>query len=98
MINLLGNALRATDKGGNVLIKAGLKGTESFIEITDNGPGIKKEDIPFIFERFYKTYEGGLGLGLTIARELADAHGGSIEVKSEYGKGSAFTVCLPYQK
>ncbi|OHE55062.1 MAG: hypothetical protein A2Z47_02380 [Thermodesulfovibrio sp. RBG_19FT_COMBO_42_12] len=98
VINLLSNALRATDKGGNVKIKAWVKDRNGFIEVTDNGSGIKKEDIPFIFERFYKTYEGGLGLGLTIARELADAQGGRIEVQSEYGKGSAFTVCLPYIK
>ena len=98
VINLLSNALRATDKGGNVKIKAWVKDRDGFIEVTDNGSGIKKEDIPFIFERFYKTYEGGLGLGLTIARELADAHGGNIKVQSEYGKGSTFTVYLPYLK
>jgi two-component system sensor histidine kinase BaeS len=95
LINLLTNALRATDKDGNVRIKAGLKGTEGFIEVTDTGAGIKKEDIPFIFERFYKAYEGGLGIGLTIAKELADAHGGRIEVQSEYGKGSTFTLYIP---
>jgi two-component system sensor histidine kinase BaeS len=95
VINLLSNALRVTDKGGNVRIKAGIKGRDGFIEVTDTGSGIKKEDIPFIFERFYKAYEGGLGLGLTIARELADAHGGRIEVQSEYGKGSIFTLYIP---
>jgi two-component system sensor histidine kinase BaeS len=95
IINLLSNALKATDKGGNVRITAGLKGTEGFIEITDTGSGIKKEDIPFIFERFYRAYEGGLGLGLTIAKELAEAHGGRIEVQSEYGKGTTFTLYIP---
>lgn len=95
VINLLSNALRATDKGGNVRIKAGVKGGEGFIEVADTGSGIKKEDIPFIFERFYKAYEGGLGLGLTISKELADAHGGRIEVQSEYGKGSIFTLYIP---
>lgn len=95
LINLLSNALKATDKGGNVRIKAGLKGTGSFIKVIDTGSGIKKEDMPFIFERFYKAYEGGLGLGLTIAKELADAHGGRIEVQSEYGKGSTFTLYIP---
>lgn len=95
VINLLSNALRATNKGGNVRIKTGLKEREGFIKVTDTGSGIKKEDIPFIFERFYKAYEGGLGLGLTIARELADAHGGRLEVQSEYGKGSIFTLYIP---
>lgn len=95
MINLMSNALKATKKGGDVRIKAGIKNTEVFIEVKDTGHGIKKEDLPFVFERFYKTSEGGLGLGLTIAKELADAHGGRIEVNSEYGKGSIFTLYLP---
>ncbi len=95
LINLLSNALRATEKGGNVRIKAGINIREGFIEIMDTGSGIKKEDMPFVFERFYKTSDGGLGLGLTIAKELAEAHGGRIEVQSEDGKGSTFTVYLP---
>jgi len=95
MINLLSNALKATKRDGDVRIKAGIRNTEVFIEVKDTGQGIKKEYLPFVFERFYKTSEGGLGLGLTIAKELADAHGGRIEVKSEYGKGSIFTLYLP---
>ncbi len=95
VINLLSNALKATEKGGNVLIKAGQREADVFIEVKDTGIGIKQEDLPFIFERFYKVSEGGLGLGLTIVKELAEAHGGRIEVKSEYGKGSAFTVFIP---
>jgi len=95
VINLLSNAMRATEKGGRVTIKAGRKGDENFIEIADTGSGIRKEDIPFVFERFYRAHEGGLGLGLAIAKELADAHGGRIEVVSEYGKGSSFTLVIP---
>jgi signal transduction histidine kinase len=95
VINLISNALRATGRGGDVGIKAGAMGRDIYIEVTDTGAGIKKEDLPFIFERFYKTSDGGLGLGLTIAKELAEAHGGKIEVKSEYGKGSIFTVYIP---
>jgi two-component system sensor histidine kinase BaeS len=95
VINLLSNALKATEKAGNVLIKAGQREADVFIEVKDTGIGIKQEDLPFIFERFYKVSEGGLGLGLTIVKELAEAHGGRIEVKSEYGKGSAFTVFIP---
>ncbi len=95
VINLISNALRATGRGGDVGIKAGAMGRETYIEVTDTGAGINKEDSPFIFERFYKTSDGGLGLGLTIAKELAEAHGGRVEVKSEYGKGSIFTVYIP---
>ncbi len=95
IINLLSNALKASKKGGIVQIKTGLINTEVFIEIQDSGHGIKKEDIPFIFERFYKASEGGLGLGLTISKELVEAHGGRIEVQSDYGKGSTFTVYIP---
>ena len=95
VINLLSNALKATAEGGTVRMKAGLTENDSYIEITDTGTGIKKEDLPFVFERFYRASEGGLGLGLTIAKELADAHGGRIEVRSEYGKGSTFILSIP---
>jgi len=95
IINLLSNALKATQKGGNVQISAADNKAEVIIEIIDNGCGIKQEDMPFIFERFYKASEGGLGLGLTIVRELVDAHGGKIEARSEYGKGATFTLSLP---
>ena len=95
IINLLSNALRATDADGTVIIRAGIKDPEGYVAVSDTGSGIKKEDMPFVFERFYKTPEGGLGLGLTIAKELADAHGGRIEVESEYRKGSTFTLYLP---
>lgn len=95
VINLLSNALKATDRDGVVTLRAGKKGSEGFIEVEDTGHGIKKEDLPFIFERFYKASDDGLGLGLTIAKELAEAHGGRIEVRSEYGKGSVFTLYVP---
>lgn len=68
------------------------------ISVEDTGTGIKENDLPFIFERFYKATEGGLGIGLTIAKELTEAHGGSIEVKTEYGKGSTFTLYIPFIK
>ncbi len=95
VINLLSNALKATEKDGHVGVKAGQREAEVFIEVKDTGVGIKQEDLPFIFERFYKVSEGGLGLGLTIVKELVEAHGGRIEVTSEHGKGSAFTVFIP---
>jgi two-component system, OmpR family, sensor histidine kinase BaeS len=94
VINLLSNALRVTDRGGRVWIKTGTKGQEGYISVSDTGCGIKKENLPFIFERFYKSSEGGLGIGLTIAKELTEAHGGRIEVQTEYGKGSTFTLYI----
>jgi two-component system sensor histidine kinase BaeS len=95
VINLLSNALKATDRGGNVRIKAGQKESDIFIEIKDTGIGIKRQDLPFVFERFYKVSEGGLGLGLTIVKELVEAHDGRIEVLSEYEKGTTFTILVP---
>jgi len=95
IVNLLTNAIKATDRGGKIWIKAGKQNSEAFIEISDTGHGIRPEDLPFVFERFYKVSEGGLGLGLSITKDLAEAHGGRIEGKSVYGKGATFTVFIP---
>ena len=95
MINLLSNALKATDAGGRVMVRAREEKGSVLVEVADTGQGIKKEDLPFIFERFYKGSKGGLGLGLAIARELVLAHGGTLASRSEFGKGSVFTVTLP---
>jgi two-component system sensor histidine kinase BaeS len=95
IVNLLGNALKATERGGSVLIQAEMRKRETCIAVEDTGHGIPQDNLPFIFERFYHSSEGGLGIGLSIVRELVDAHEGRIEVKSECGKGSVFTICLP---
>jgi two-component system sensor histidine kinase BaeS len=95
IINLLSNALRATEKGGRVWIRAVTEKSEVRIEVGDTGCGIRDSDLPFIFERFYRISKGGLGIGLTIVKELAEAHGGKIKVESSYGKGSVFTLVLP---
>lgn len=95
VVNLLSNALKATERGGKVWIRGGIKDSEVFIEIGDTGHGIKEKDLPFIFERFYRTSKEGLGLGLAIVKELVDIHEGRITVKSGYGKGAIFTVYLP---
>jgi len=95
IINLLDNALKATGPGGRVWVRAGIKGSGRYIEVGDTGCGIKEEDLPYIFERFYRASEGGLGLGLAIVKELVEAHGGRVEVRSEYGKGTVFTVYIP---
>jgi two-component system sensor histidine kinase BaeS len=96
IVNLLSNALKATERGGKIWMRTGEKDSGVFIEIGDTGHGIRSEDLPFIFERFYKISEGGLGIGLSIAKELAEAHGGKIEARSMYGKGSTFTVFIPF--
>jgi two-component system sensor histidine kinase BaeS len=95
VLNLLDNALKAVKNEGTVTIRASTRGREVIIEVQDTGAGIKPEDLPFIFERFFKASEGGLGLGLAIVKELVEAHGGRIEAKSEYGKGSVFSFSLP---
>ncbi|HEY6000598.1 MAG TPA: HAMP domain-containing sensor histidine kinase [bacterium] len=93
--NLVANALAATESGGRVTVGARASGDGLKIEVTDTGRGIAAEDLPFIFERFFRGRQGGLGLGLTIVRELVQAHGGRIEVASAPGRGTTFTVILP---
>ncbi len=95
IINLLSNAVKVTDKEGNVMIKASAVHAATIIEVRDSGTGIKSEDLPFIFERFYRGAKGGLGIGLTIVKELIEAHGGKISVNSEYGRGTVFTLTFP---
>lgn len=100
--NLLGNALRHTPAGGSVSVAALPVGAEVAIRVTDNGDGIPSEQLPHVFERFYRgdtardRAHGGSGIGLTISKALADALGGSLTATSPGpGKGSTFTVTLP---
>ncbi|HMK56673.1 MAG TPA: HAMP domain-containing sensor histidine kinase [Dissulfurispiraceae bacterium] len=95
IINLLSNALKASARGGHVRISAEDERNQAVISVADDGSGIREEDIPFIFERFYRGSKGGLGIGLTIVKELVEAHGGTIGVESQPGKGTVFTVKLP---
>jgi two-component system sensor histidine kinase BaeS len=100
-INLLSNALKYTGNGGRVEIKVSGTHNAAKVQISDTGAGISPEDLPHIFERFYRTDKsrnrdtGGAGIGLTIAKSIVEAHKGSITVESEPGKGSAFFVTLP---
>ena len=102
--NLLNNALRYTSAGGEVTVtlQAGTESAE--VAVSDDGPGIPEEDLPHLFERFYRVEKsrnrdsGGSGLGLTIAKQIVEAHGGRIEVSSKEGQGSTFRVILPYDK
>lgn len=101
--NLLHNAIKFTPAGGTVAITAGRLEERVFVSVKDTGIGIPREQIPFIFRRYEQLDEqitrhyGGMGLGLTIAMELAEAHGGTIAVESEPGRGSTFTLELPYR-
>jgi signal transduction histidine kinase len=101
VINLLSNALKYTPGGGTVNVS--VKGAKDITEISvkDNGPGIPEEDLPFIFERFYRADKsrnrltGGSGIGLTIAKAIIDAHKGRIEVQSKINEGTEFILSLP---
>lgn len=101
IINLISNALRYTENGGSINIKTFVKEDHLFIEVEDTGIGIAKEDIPYVFERFYRTDEsrarvtGGAGIGLSITLAIVEAHNGIVYVKSELGKGSKFIIELP---
>ncbi|WP_041933358.1 sensor histidine kinase [Gloeothece verrucosa] len=100
LVNLLGNALRYTEKG-NILLKAWLEKDRIWIAVIDTGIGISQEDLPFVFERFWRAdrsrsrYSGGSGIGLAIVRRLVELQNGQIEVESELGKGTIFRFCLP---
>jgi heavy metal sensor kinase len=102
-MNLLDNAIRYTPSPGTVSVSFRREGQMAVVAITDTGIGIPSEDIPFIFERFYRVdksrsrAEGGSGLGLAICRNIAEAHRGKIEVESQVGVGSTFSVWLPLQ-
>jgi signal transduction histidine kinase len=99
--NLLDNAIRYTPSGGIVSVSVEIKGNTAVVAIKDSGIGILKEHIPHIFERFYRVdkarsrAEGGAGLGLSICQHIAKVHGGRIEVESQVGQGSTFSVFLP---
>ncbi len=99
--NLLSNAINFTPEGGEITISVKQTGDEVAVSVGDSGPGIPPEDLPYIFERFYRVDKsrsratGGSGLGLTIARRLIEAHGGQLTVESTPGKGSVFTISLP---
>ncbi len=98
-MNLLDNAIKYSPAGGTVGISVQLEGRRPAVRITDNGSGIPAGDLPHIFKRFYRAdaarSSGGFGLGLAIAKSIADAHGAEIKAESAPGRGSAFTVIFP---
>ena len=101
IVNLLSNSIRYTNNGGKIFISSYKENNNLKIQFKDNGIGIPKENIKYIFERFYRVDEsrskntGGIGVGLTIVKSIIDLHQGTIEVRSELNKGSEFIVILP---
>ena len=98
MVNLLDNAIKYTEQG-TVTVSAHEGEGCAIVEVTDTGIGISSEDLPHIFKRLYRVDSArssvGAGLGLSIARQIVQAHGGTLDVQSEVGNGSTFTVSLP---
>jgi signal transduction histidine kinase len=96
LLNLLVNARQVLPEGGSVTVRtrAGARG-EIVLEVEDNGPGIPPETRERIFEVFYSSRGGGTGLGLPIARQIIERHGGTIQLQSEEGRGTRFTIRLP---
>lgn len=103
LFNLLSNAIKHTDKEGIIYIRLGLENSYLKIDIKDTGRGIPKNEIPLIFDRFYRGNNyglndednAGMGIGLALCKELLSLHGGTIRVSSKVGKGSTFTILIP---
>ena len=101
IVNILSNAIKYTPEKGKILVNLCLAEDEIIVKVSDNGIGIPKEDLPRLFERFYRVDKarsrmlGGTGLGLSIARQIVDAHKGEIKIQSEYGQGTEVFISLP---
>jgi two-component system phosphate regulon sensor histidine kinase PhoR len=102
IINLIHNAIKFTEPEGEISINTRNDENSITVDISDTGIGISKNDLPHVFERFYKVDRartgGGTGMGLAIAKHVIEAHGGSITVHSEEGKGSTFSFSLPIKR
>ena len=103
LINVISNSVKYTKNGGRIEVSAKAEANGVLINVRDNGMGIPAEDIPRLFERFYRVEKartsdaGGTGLGLAITKEIVDAHGGQIWVESEPGKGTSTWIRIPYE-
>ena len=99
---LLDNAVKYTPDGGSVAVRVEEENGVVALLVSDTGVGISEDQLPLVFERFYRAdaarAEEGVGLGLSIARQIAEAHGGTIEARSKPGVGSTFVLVLPRQK
>lgn len=101
VLNILTNSIKYTPEGGNIKIYVGFVYNDAYIKVIDNGLGIPEEDLNRIFERFYRVDKartrqmGGTGLGLSIAKEILDKNNGTIDIKSEKGKGTEVVIRIP---
>jgi two-component system phosphate regulon sensor histidine kinase PhoR len=101
LVNLVDNAIKYTLAGGRVEVRAEEREDRVVVHVIDTGIGIMSQDVPRIFERFYRTdrarsrQSGGTGLGLSIVKHIVETHGGNVTVQSEYGRGSTFSFTLP---
>jgi two-component system phosphate regulon sensor histidine kinase PhoR len=101
--NLLDNAVKYSNVGGSIMVRAKAEGDRIRLSVTDQGVGIPMRDLPRIFERFYRADKarsrelGGTGLGLSIVKHIAQLHGGSVEAESEFGVGTTISVILPLE-
>lgn len=100
IVTVIGNAVKFTPQGGAVRVTAKTADKKIYISVADNGLGIPEEDLPHLFEKFYRVHRAGLdirgtGLGLAIAKQLVELHGGNIHVESTENHGSTFTITLP---
>lgn len=104
ILNVLSNAVKYTQEEGSIKIYVGFVYNDAYIKVIDNGVGIPKEDLSRVFERFYRVDKarsremGGTGLGLSIAQEIIEQNKGSIDIKSEYGKGTEVVIRIPATK
>jgi len=95
ILNLFLNAQQAMTEGGQLLVRTRRQKEEAVIQISDTGHGIAADRLPYVFDAYYSSRPSGSGLGLPTAKQIVEAHGGSIEVQSELGKGTLFTIRLP---
>lgn len=103
MINLIANAIHASADGGVITLAHRSQKDADYLAVADHGKGIPSEELPQIFERFYRVDKsrnqktGGMGIGLSITKAIVEAHQGKIEVTSALGAGTTFTIILPKQ-
>src|SRR5439155_1582318 len=101
LLNLIDNAIKYCPTGSDVWVRLREDHTSAILEVNDNGPGIPPDSLNHLFDRFYRIDKvrsrdlGGSGLGLSICKSICEAHGGTIEVEGQLGKGATFRVLLP---